>query len=91
MIFSEGQPARLEIEVSGTPQPIVNWFKNNALIRSSPDIQIVQEAGSHTLSIPEIFVEDSGFYKAVISSHLGVLETVCEISVEGFCNFFIKA
>jgi len=81
--FTEGQPARLEIEVSGTPAPIVNWFKNNSLIPRAGDIEITTNENVHTLSIPEIYVEDSGVYKAVIASPLGVLESLCEIKVEG--------
>ena len=86
--FTEGQPARLEVEVSGTPAPIVNWFKNNVLIHGSLNIEISSNLNVHTMSIPEIFIEDSGVYKAVIASPLGVLESHCEISVEGYYILF---
>ena len=84
--FSDGQPAHLEVEVSGNPAPFVTWFKNGLLIRSSPEAQISSNAGVHTLIIPEIYVEDSGVYKAVVASHLGVLESLCEITVEGYSS-----
>ena len=81
--FSEGQPARLEVEVYGSPAPVVTWFKDNMIIRDTQETQIVSQQNVHTLRMPEIFTEDSGVYKVLIASPLGRTESVCDVKVEG--------
>lgn len=90
LAFSERQPAHLEIEVSGTPNPVVTWYKDGLLVRNSPEAQISSNSGLHVLYIPEMYYEDSGIYKAVIASPLGILESICEINVEGFILIFFR-
>ncbi len=82
LYFSEGQPARLEIEVGGNPTPQISWFKDNYVVCHSEDSQIISNKGSHVLKMPEIYLEDSGLYKAVITSSLGKNESVCQVIVE---------
>ena len=82
LYFSEGQPARLEIEVAGNPTPQISWFKDNYVVCHSEDCQIISNKGSHVLKMPEIYIEDSGLYKAVITSSLGKNETVCQVIVD---------
>ena len=81
--FSDGQPARLEVEVYGEPTPVVTWFKDNVMIRNSNNMQISSNGTVHSLKIPEIFTEDSGVYKVVVASPLGKFESECEVKVEG--------
>ena len=81
--FSDGQPARLEVEVYGEPTPVVSWYKDNVLIRNSANMQITSKGTVHSLQIPEIFTEDSGVYKVVVASPLGRFESECEVKVEG--------
>lgn len=81
----EGQPVKLEIEVSGVPEPTVEWFKDNNKINDSPDTRLTKNQNNHTLIIPESFCEDSGLYKALITSPVSNthLETACQLVVEG--------
>ena len=79
--FSEGQPARLEID-TGSSAPVVTWYKDNMIIRNTPDTQITANSSLHTLRLPEIYPEDSGLYKAVIQTATDKTESVCEVRVE---------
>lgn len=82
---NEGDSARLEIEISVTePQPQVTWFKDDLHVHNKPDTRITSNFGLHTLIIPEVFCEDSGLYKVLVSSPLGTVESVCQLIVEGF-------
>ena len=82
--FSEGQPARLEIEVFGSPAPVVTWYKDGSAIRHAPPTIEIGSVGSiHSLKMQEIFTEDSGEYKVLIVSPFGKLETTCNVKVEG--------
>lgn len=80
----EGQAVKLEVEVCGVPEPQVAWYKDGILVRNSPDTRLTSNFGLHTLIIPEAFNEDSGIYKAVVTSPLGALESFCQLIVEGF-------
>ncbi len=91
---NERQQARLELEVSGTPEPQVHWFKDGMPIKNTPDTRLSSNFGLHTLVIPEVFKEDSGVYRALVTSPLGTLESFCHLIIEGFLllffNIFIK-
>jgi titin len=80
---TEGQSARFEIEVSGSPEPIVEWYKDGNLVRDSPDTRIKSSFGVHTLIIPEVFPEDTGIYKAIVKNPSGSMESKCELIIEG--------
>jgi hypothetical protein len=83
----EGGMVKLELEISGGDSNTqVSWFKNGILMRDAPDTRIVSNGyGLHTLIIPELFGEDSGLYKVLISSPSGGhLESYCQLVVEGF-------
>ncbi len=79
----EGQYAQLQLEISGIPEPQVTWFKDNMHVKNSPDTRIFSKFGIHTLVIPEVFDQDSGIYKALITSPLGILESCSHLIVEG--------
>jgi hypothetical protein len=80
----EGQPVRFEFEVGGLPEPQVTWFKEGMHVQNTPDTRITSNLGVQTLTIPEVFSEDSGLYKVVIQNPLGTLESYCQLIVEGF-------
>jgi hypothetical protein len=86
---NERQQARLELEVSGTPEPQVHWFKDGMPIKNTPDTRLSSTFGLHTLVIPEVFREDSGVYRALVTSPLGTLESFCHLIIEGFFTSFL--
>lgn len=87
---AERQSARFEFEVSGSPEPQVSWFKDGMHVRNTPDTRLTSNLGVHTLIIPEVFKEDSGLYKALVTSPFGTLESFSQLIVEGlyFISFF---
>ncbi len=88
---------KLELEVSGGNDIQVSWYKNGVPMRDSPQTRIVNNGfGLHSLIIPQLFGEDSGLYKVLITSPLSgqQLESYCQLIVEGFylqtsSSFFI--
>lgn len=79
----EGQVAKFEFNVTGNPEPEVYWYKDNMLLKNTPDTRLTSESGLNTLVIPEIFPEDCGMYKVVVRNPLGVEESICRLIVEG--------
>jgi Immunoglobulin I-set domain len=84
----EGQVARFEVHVAGSPEPDVYWYKDTILLKNTPDTRLTSESGVHTLVIPEIFPEDSGLYKCVTRNQIGSDESVCRLIIEGARFFF---
>lgn len=47
-----GKRVTFEVEVTGTPTPLVNWFKDdNQLARVSPFYRLREQGNSHALII----------------------------------------
>lgn len=47
----------MEVEITGIPEPIVNWYKNDVLINEQPQkLKIIQQGNCYTLVI------DKGIY-----------------------------
>ena len=59
------QPLSLICSSSGSPQPITTWYKNGRIIYNLTD----------TLEFPELKLSDRGYYKCVVSSYLGKVES----------------
>ena len=67
----EGRPVVLECEVVGTPQPQVQWYREEVLIERSSEIDITQHLGVSRLIIHVACLEDSGQFKAVATNSEG--------------------
>lgn len=46
-----GERARMEVEVTGTPEPTVTWYKDETPIKSSDMFRILTQGNSHILII----------------------------------------
>ena len=80
-----------ECEVKGQPEPVIKWYREGIIIRSSPDYQIKCENGMCTLVIAEIFPEDSGKFKCVATNAEGTdsTESILRVIRECIINPFI--
>lgn len=58
-VVPRGERARLEVEVTGTPEPTVTWYKDDVPIKSSDLFRIIHQGNCHTLII------DKGWYWSV--------------------------
>ncbi|XP_051957464.1 myomesin-2 isoform X3 [Xyrauchen texanus] len=70
----EKTPVKLFCTVSGHPNPIVKWYKNDVAIEplSSPGkFKIESKYGVHSLFISRCAVSDSGVYSAVVTNPYG--------------------
>ena len=84
---SEGEPIKLEVNIIGNPAPEVFWYKDNILLKNTPEIRLLAdvtpEKDVHALLIPELFPEDNGLYKIIARNLLGTDESDCRLVVEG--------
>lgn len=71
--ISEGQHATFSAIIGGTPEPEVDWFKDEKAIEDKGRFVIRDDLdkGKFSLTIEETFVEDAGIYKCVAFNEVG--------------------
>lgn len=85
--INEGESAMLITQISGEPQPTVEWFKNSKKIC---DIKsAIAKDGVHSLTINKPTTKDSAKYTVIATNKLGTAQTTCFLAVEGMPYKFI--
>lgn len=64
------------------PEPIIKWYRDDVVVRSSPDYEITYENGVCRLSIAETFPEDSGVFKVIATNADGSDTTQAKLQVQ---------
>ncbi|KAK3888336.1 hypothetical protein Pcinc_007597 [Petrolisthes cinctipes] len=82
---TEGQVARFNTVVLGTPIPKVQWYREGALIPQSRDFEMFMEGNSAVLDIKETYPEDSGTFICRATNNAGQAETSAVLTVK-ICN-----
>ncbi|GFS02469.1 SEC14 domain and spectrin repeat-containing protein 1-like Protein [Elysia marginata] len=77
-----GHRVCLQCRVLGHPLPEVQWFKDNHPLESSPDFQITAFADVHSLTIPEVFEEDTGNYAVRAVNRAGEASCAARLTVD---------
>ncbi|XP_014664077.1 PREDICTED: palladin-like [Priapulus caudatus] len=78
----QGHRVVLECQVTGHPTPEITWARESITIKSSPDFQITYNNGVCTLTIPNIFPEDTGRYTCTATNASGSKTTSAFLSVQ---------
>ncbi|KYB28240.1 SEC14 domain and spectrin repeat-containing protein 1-like Protein [Tribolium castaneum] len=81
-IIQEGSRFTFMCHVTGTPVPVVTWFKDGISIQNNPDYQTTFDQGLCTLTIEETFAEDSAKYTCKAINAAGSAETSACLSVK---------
>ncbi|CAD7002826.1 unnamed protein product, partial [Ceratitis capitata] len=80
-ITREGDKFTFECEVSGNPEPVVEWFKDSISIQNNPDYKTTYDRGVCRLVIEETFTADSARFSCRASNLVGSNETSANLSV----------
>lgn len=73
---------KLEVKVTGCPQPDVKWFKGEASIRSSDQrLKYEEDSNEFTLILDNTTPEDSAVYKVIAENVFGKCETKGKLNV----------
>ncbi|XP_020714421.1 titin homolog isoform X4 [Ceratitis capitata] len=80
-ITREGDKFTFECEVSGNPEPAVEWFKDSISIQNNPDYKTTYDRGVCRLVIEETFTADSARFSCRASNLVGSNETSANLSV----------
>ena len=74
---------RLEVHFKGFPPPIISWYRDNFEIQPSHDFQINTTETVSTLSIPEVFPEDTGMFMVKAYNMYGTVQCKAKLTVVG--------
>ncbi|KAE8746083.1 hypothetical protein FOCC_FOCC007207 [Frankliniella occidentalis] len=82
VIVPEGSPAQFKTQVTGKPQPTVQWYREGALIPQSADFQMIHEGNYAVLLISTTYEEDSGKFTCRATNAAGQTETSAKLLVK---------
>ncbi|XP_076826396.1 obscurin [Brachyhypopomus gauderio] len=78
-----GQTVKLACKVTGSPKPVVAWFKDGRAVEVDPHHIIIEDPdGSCTLILDNMTADDSGQYMCFASSAAGNASTLGKITVQ---------
>ncbi|XP_070135967.1 uncharacterized protein [Drosophila bipectinata] len=80
-VTREGDRFVFECEVTGTPEPTVEWFKDGISIQSNSDYKTTFDKGICRLVIEETFAADSARFSCRASNLVGTCDTNATLSV----------
>lgn len=80
-ITREGDKFTFECEVTGNPEPTVEWFKDGISIQGNSDYKTSYDKGLCRLVIEETFAADSAHFKCRASNLVGSTDTSASLSV----------
>ncbi|KAG7177807.1 Obscurin-like 6 [Homarus americanus] len=69
--ITTGCPLTLSVLVTGDPEPLVQWFKNDIILGESARVTLNTSPGRSTLTYSECLDYDVGLYKVVARNQLG--------------------
>ncbi|XP_072047546.1 titin-like isoform X2 [Amphiura filiformis] len=79
----EGTPVEFICHVSGNPEPTINWYLNDAIIKPSRYFMMIYQDGAARLLINEVFPEDEGMYKCEAVNPKGRVSCSGKLTVAG--------
>ncbi|XP_018338023.1 PREDICTED: titin-like isoform X4 [Trachymyrmex septentrionalis] len=81
-VIKKGDRVIMEVEITGIPEPIVNWYKNDVLINEQPQkLKIIQQGNCYTLVIDKAKEEDAGKYMVRATNAGGEAQSIADIAV----------
>lgn len=77
----QGSPAKLQCKVTGTPEPIIEWFRDSEPVKEDKRIKMRFDGELCTLKILSTELEDEGAYKCVAKNDIGSVSCASELLV----------
>ena len=62
---------------------MIKWFRNGKQLNQQADFEISYRDGHVSLSIPEVFAEDSGLFMVTAENQAGIASSQAELLVRG--------
>ena len=79
----ENEDAKLVTQVTGKPEPIVEWFHGFKKLAPSSDTAIMRDGKTHSLLLKERQIEDSGTITVTATNKAGTCTAESKLTVQG--------
>ena len=83
MILKQDEELKFEVEVAGHPKPDVQWFKDEAKLKTGKSLKIEKKENIHLLTIPKTTLADAGSYVALAKNAAGEVDSKCSVNIQG--------
>ncbi|XP_011705984.1 PREDICTED: uncharacterized protein LOC105461199 isoform X2 [Wasmannia auropunctata] len=81
-VARKGDRVIMEVEITGIPEPIVSWSKNDVPINEqSQKLKIIQQGNCYTLLIDKVKEEDAGKYMVRATNAGGEAQSIADVAV----------
>ncbi|VDN06754.1 unnamed protein product [Thelazia callipaeda] len=81
-VVTEGAPAEFRAKYSGSPEPMIRWYRNNEPIKKSKYIGMSQDKGEAFLRISQCYPDDVAEYKCEAINPAGRATTVANLLLQ---------
>lgn len=78
---SEGMAVKLSCSVKGTPEPTIQWLKDNKPLKTNKRVRDYFDGEVASLAFTEVDLDDEGDYKCVAQNELGSASCTAELLV----------
>lgn len=84
IVFLSGEELRLQAIVDGIPFPVVEWYRENVLLKENGRIKLEMDerSGVCSLAISPAKKEDMGEYECMAKNPAGEASTYCEVVID---------
>ncbi|XP_066917491.1 muscle M-line assembly protein unc-89-like [Clytia hemisphaerica] len=82
----EGNQLKLTASVNGKPTPLVEWYKENSLLKSSSTIDIQATRNLHNMVIRKATTKDAGVYRCTARNEAGQCTVEVNIKIDTKSN-----
>ena len=79
----DGDQVTLTCGISGTPKPMITWYKDDKLLPNCTDFEQSYDGRTAKLVIDEVFEDDTGEYKVVAKNTAGEVSMAALLDVRG--------
>ncbi|XP_069591386.1 titin-like [Ranitomeya imitator] len=83
VMVKEGQTGRLMFKITGRPQPVATWHKDDAQLQSGERCNMYDKAGVYYLEIGAACKPDAGVYTCSVTNSSGSSAASAELVVHG--------
>ncbi|CAL1540816.1 unnamed protein product [Lymnaea stagnalis] len=73
----------VSVSCAGKPEPVIRWYREGKQLSDQADFEISYRNGRVTMSIPEVFPEDSGHFTCTAENQAGKASSTAELVVRG--------
>lgn len=81
--IAEGQDLTLKVEITGSPRPEIEWYKDDKPIADVEPYKIEQKEDEYFLTITEATPNDEGVYKCISKTDDETIARSFRVAVEG--------